>query len=233
MLVAQTPRFYSPSLKLLALDTSTAVCSVALLNQGKITYRYAVGAQHHARLALPMVQQLLSESNLSLNDLNALVLGRGPGSFTGLRLATAMIQGLAFGSGLPVIAVSSLQALAQGALRQGLGDKIFACLDARRQEIYWGLFSLNEAGVMESVTSEAVQQPDTLDFLQDQWIGVGNGCLEYKAALSAYPALQLPKNIPMFPDAYDMFPFAVQEWMQGRLLDAEQALPVYLRDKVV
>ena len=125
-------------MKLLAIDTATQACSAALLVGDAIAEDYAEVPRQHNRLILPMVQRLLDEAGLGLGELDALAFGRGPGAFTGVRLAAGVVQGLALGAGLPVVPVSNLAALAQGGLREWGWRRIVACLDARIGELYPG-----------------------------------------------------------------------------------------------
>ena len=127
---------------LLALDTATECCSAALLHDGTVTARSEVIPRQHAQRLLPMIEELLGERQLRLQDVDALVFGRGPGAFTGVRIATGMVQGLAFAADKPVIAVSNLAALAQRAWREHGAETVAAAIDARMDEVYWGLYGL-------------------------------------------------------------------------------------------
>ena len=126
------------AVKLLAIDTAESACSAALLVDGAVLSRMEQAVRGHSERILPMMQSLLSEAGYSLNDLDALAFGRGPGSFTGLRIAAGVIQGSALGAGLPVVPVSTLQTLAQGAFRMHGARQVLSALDARMAEVYWG-----------------------------------------------------------------------------------------------
>ena len=132
--------------KLLAIDTSTEACSAALGIGGDVRERYEFAPRQHAELILPMVDALLAEGQIKLKDLDGLAFGRGPGAFTGVRIATGVIQGLAFGAGLPVVPVSSLAALAQGAAPGH--SSIMSAFDARMGEVYWGAFAVDKQGLV-------------------------------------------------------------------------------------
>jgi tRNA threonylcarbamoyladenosine biosynthesis protein TsaB len=132
-------------MRLLALDTSTEACSVALLLDGEVYLRFEMTVRGHAELVLPMVEALLGESGIALEDLDGLAFGRGPGAFTGLRIATGVMQGLAFGANLPVAPVSSLAAVAEQ-VPAAVGEAILVCNDARMGEVYWGVFGREADG---------------------------------------------------------------------------------------
>ena len=129
-------------MKLLAIDTSTEGCSVALLNGSELLHLDEVCPQQHSKRVLPMVQQLLNESGLILQQLDGIVFGRGPGSFTGVRIGVGVTQGLAFGADLPVYGVSTLAAMAQAAYRLHGAKQVISAIDARMAEIYLGFFAL-------------------------------------------------------------------------------------------
>lgn len=222
-------------MKLLALDTSSGQCSVALLVDGQVQCRAALTAREHARLLLPMVDELLAEAGLALRALDGIAFGRGPGSFTGLRIAAAVTQGLAAGAGLPVLPVSSLRALAEQARRRapegGLQDgSLLACMDARMGEVYWGAFAPD---VREAV--EQVGPPGALEAagLPRVTAAAGKG-------LAAWPAIALSLQLPeerMFadaePHALDVVRLAALDRERGLpWQDAAQAQPVYLRNQV-
>ncbi|WP_282073042.1 tRNA (adenosine(37)-N6)-threonylcarbamoyltransferase complex dimerization subunit type 1 TsaB, partial [Janibacter hoylei] len=135
---------FKNAVKILALDTTSGACSVALISDGQLIERFVQAERDHTRRLLPMVDEVLAEAGMKLTDLNALAVSQGPGSFTGLRIAISSVQGLAFASGLPVVPVSSLAALALGARRshpEWGQSPIVAMLDARMQQVYWGVYS--------------------------------------------------------------------------------------------
>ena len=217
--------------RILALDTATEACSAALYVQGDITSRCLVDPRGHARNLLPMIEVLLSEAGLKLQQLDAIAFGRGPGSFTGLRIAAGITQGLAFAAGLPVIPVSTLAILAQGADN----DAVLAAIDARMHEAYWAAFSRDRDGVMQPVVEEAVCPPDQVTCPgRGEWQARGSGWKAYGDALNNHCTGRIVQYEPeALPHAADMIPLALQLYRQGRSVSAGQAVPVYLRDQVV
>jgi len=217
---------------ILALDTATEACSVALQIDGELYERQQIAPRKHAELILPMVDAVLNESSSQLSDLDALAFGRGPGAFTGVRIAAGVIQGLALGAGLPVIPVSSLAALAQGA-----GDEyvhVLAAIDARMGEIYWALLEKNQRGAVQLRSEEKVTSAERVDITVDTEIyGVGTGWGTYQAILkNIFKDRLIGLNAECYPIAKNILPLAIEALENGRDLPAEQALPVYLRNKV-
>lgn len=214
---------------LLALDTATEACSVALLHDGHVISRFEVIPRQHAQRLLPMLEEVLLEAGLKLSQVDALVFGRGPGAFTGVRIATGMVQGLAFATGKPVIAVSNLAALAQRAWREHQAEAVCAAIDARMDEVYWGCYRLEQGG-MQLVGEEGVCAPEAV-ILPEGMSGVqgaGTGW-QYADRLAVKVDAAWPE---MLPDARDLLSLALPRWQAGAVLDAADAQPVYLRDKV-
>lgn len=212
--------------KILALDTATEACSVALLCDGQVLEDFQVLPRLHSQRLLPMIEQILSEAGVSLKQLDALAFGRGPGAFTGLRIATGMVQGLALGADLPVCPVSSLAALAQQAWRTHNARQVIASIDARMDEVYWGQFALAD-DLMRPVSVEAVTPPEEV-IAPDAACGIGSGWqFAERFACSANLV-----DTQALPHAQDIALLAEEDVNAGRVLSAEQAQPVYLRDKV-
>lgn len=219
---------------ILALDTSTEACSCAVLHEGVIHERHELVPRQHAQLLLPMLQQLLRDLGLAFSNLDAIAFGKGPGSFTGLRIAAGVTQGIAFGANLPVIPVSTLAALAL----QGAGERdsvVFSCLDARIEEVYWGWYRVHQ-GRPELLGEERLCQPELLPTtLPEQGmhvIAAGNG-LNYRprmpTALTAHFSSALDQ---LLPRSRDIAKIAAQLWEQGHTIAPDAVNPVYLRDKV-
>ncbi len=225
--------------KILALDTSTDACSVALSSDGEVVERFILTPRGHTQALLPMVDRLLAEHQLSLAQLDAIAFGCGPGSFTGLRICIGVVQGLAFGAGLPVLPVSTLRAMAAGAFRsssQLLGNSLLVALDARMSEVYWGLFRQSEQQLV-AVTQEFVQAPEDISaqlvehqrsLLSAPLAGVGSGW-HYQALQPLAPVVT---DLECYPHAYDIAELALQDWQSGGAVDVLDAQPVYLRDQV-
>ncbi len=219
-------------MKLLAIDTATEACSAALHIDGVTTTKYEVAPRKHAELILTMINELLAESSLSLTQLDALAFGRGPGAFTGVRIATGVIQGLSMSADCPVVPVSTLAALAQGAISE---SKQIACaIDARMGEVYWGLYQANEDNIMQIVGEESVCSPDAVDTpASDGWYGVGSGWETYANELQTRLAGSLSGFRPGdYPSAEAICTLAIDAYQRGEAVDAAEAQPVYLRDKV-
>jgi tRNA threonylcarbamoyladenosine biosynthesis protein TsaB len=216
-------------MKLLALDTSTEACSVALWLDGEAREQFELASQHSERI-LPMVDGLLAEAGVKLTQLDALAFGRGPGSFTGLRIGAGVAQGLAFGADLPVVPVSSLAALAQGQD----ADRVLAALDARMQQVYWGAYARNPQGLMALQGPEQVLAPDRVPLPEGEgWTGAGPGWDAYHAALQARLGQHLRTwQARQFPHARHVAELGIAAFQAGQAVAAEQAVPVYIRDDV-
>jgi tRNA threonylcarbamoyladenosine biosynthesis protein TsaB len=218
-------------MKILAIETASESCSVALSLDGVLRERSSLAPRGHAERLLPWVQELLAEAGIALQDLDAVAFSRGPGSFTSLRIGIGVAQGLAWGAGLPVVPVSSLRSAAQAAVAHGVQAAMVA-LDARMDEVFSGLYRLDEQGLMQAVGEERVCAPEALA-LDDPaaWAAVGNGFARYPALVSLAQDMQ-SVHANTWPQAAAMIPLA-EHWMANHaLLPAEQALPVYLRDTV-
>lgn len=222
-------------MRLLALDTATECCSAALLMDDRLLTRETELARGHAERILPMVAELLGEAGTSLHGLDAIAFGRGPGSFTGVRLAASVTQGLAFGAGVGVIAISDLRALAQRVFQEdGSVTRALVCNDARMQEIYWGCFERGSDGLAHAWGSERVSPPASIE-LPSGWshvAGLGRGFAAYPA-LSALPGVMVHGAWDsLLPRAAEVARLAVPELLAGRLLAPEAAVPTYVRDDV-
>lgn len=218
-------------MKLLAIDTSTEACSVAVLDEESVYSRFEVCPQKHSQRLLPMLQEVLDEAGLALADLDALAFGRGPGSFTGVRIATGMIQGLALGTGLPVAGISTMAAMAQQAHMQSGVQKLAVAIDARMQEVYFAQYEI-KAGLAELLGEEAVMPPA---LAQQQLKGstelaVGTGWQAYEA-LSSVATFQISETL-LYPSAEFILPLAKRAYTEKNLVSVEAIEPVYLRDKV-
>ena len=216
-------------MKLLALDTSTEACSAALFIDGEIRQRFEITPKAHTKLLLPMIESLLAEAELELTQLDALAFGCGPGSFTGLRIATGVVQGLAFGADLPIVPISTLAALAQDFSH----DLSFVAMDARIGEIFWGVYQKNTDGFVELVGKEAVLPVEQIEFPEKNALGIGSGWRVYETELVEKTRGWISKiEHDVLPQSRIIAELGVHGFKQGRAVAAEFAQPVYLRDKV-
>lgn len=222
-------------MRLLALDTAMECCSAALLAGDRLLAREAEFVRGHAEHILPMIDELLGEARLGLRELDALAFGRGPGSFTGVRLAASLTQGLAFGAGIGIVPVSDLAALAQRALDLEEGStRVLVCSDARMNEVYWSCFERGAEGLAVAASRERVG-PVAGVSLPETWTvatGAGRGFAAYRA-LGTLPGLRVPPSFErLLPRAAEVARLAVPRVRQGELLPPHEAIPVYLRDEV-
>ncbi|HME38091.1 MAG TPA: tRNA (adenosine(37)-N6)-threonylcarbamoyltransferase complex dimerization subunit type 1 TsaB [Steroidobacteraceae bacterium] len=218
-------------MRVLALDAATAACSVALLCGEQSIGRYTEGGQPHAQQILGMVEAVLAEAQVALSMLDCIAASIGPGAFTGVRISVAVAQGLAFGADLPVIPVTTLEALAFPLIRSG-GPEVLACLDARMAEVYWGCFAWDARGGLLATGAARVGPPGSVLLPPAGARGVGRGFAAY-AQLAALPGLQLdPKDREALPNARDFAALGARRFAQGERLDPADLQPLYLRDKV-
>jgi tRNA threonylcarbamoyladenosine biosynthesis protein TsaB len=223
-------------MRVLALDTATDWCSVALWQDGEVTSREAIAERGHGGQVLTMIDALLAEAGLALGALDALAFGRGPGAFTGLRLAASVTQGLAFALGLPVIPVSDLRVLAQQLLLPPRQDtRVLVCHDARMGEVYWaGFRSLGGRACAD--TPEYVAAPRDMIDAATAWLGTG-AASGAGSGFAAYPELSVLKprlesvRADIHPRAREVALLAVADGLKVAV-PPEQALPVYVRDNV-
>ena len=221
-------------MKILAVETSTDACSAALWIDGECREEFALAPREHTQLILPMIDRLMREADLRPQQLNAVALSRGPGSFTGVRIAGAVVQGIAFGADLPVAPVSTLAAIAQDHFNRQADSQIaFTAMDARMDEIFWACYARGELGLAELIGIESVTPASTVGFPQQAGFGVGSGWGVYEAELSQQlkPYLQ-GIEVQVWPRAACIAQLGAMRVANGETVPVEQAMPVYLRDKV-
>ncbi|AMO49901.1 Peptidase family M22, nonpeptidase-like protein [Enterobacter sp. FY-07] len=222
-------------MRILAIDTATEACSVALWNDGTTFAHFELCPREHTQRILPLVQDVLHDAKISLTQLDALAFGRGPGSFTGVRIGIGIAQGLALGAELPMIGVSTLATMAEGAWRKTGATRVLAAIDARMGEVYWAEYQRDEQGVWQGEESEAVLNPHAvmarLQQLDGQWATVGTGWAAWPEMASTC-ALSLIDGQTTLPAAEDMLPIARRLFTEQRTVAVEQAEPVYLRNEV-
>lgn len=221
-------------MNILAVDTSGEACSVALLIGTELRQRLVREPRRHGELVLTMMDGLLAEAGIGLTRLDALAFGRGPGSFTGVRIAASVIQGAAYGAELPVAPVSTLAALAQGYFRSSGACRVLAAFDARMEELYWGPYRLGDGDLMQAAGAEEVASPEAVTLpAGGDWSGVGSGWASYGDVLRGRLGSRLLTVTPDAPcEARDVAALAAAELAQGHWVTAEQARPVYLRERV-
>lgn len=220
-------------MKLLAIETATEACSAALLIDGDITEKFRLSQNGHSQLILPMIDELLTEAAIKSEELDVLAFGRGPGSFTGVRIATGVIQGIAFGLDKPVVPVSNLAAVAQDFFDENQDDTAFVAMDARMSEIYWGIYRRNSTGYAAPLGRESVLPPSGLDIPEITGVGIGTGWRQYREELlSRLSGCVFRFEPDRLPRARAVARLAEEGFKLGLAVPAEQALPVYLRDNV-
>lgn len=225
------------NLTLLALDTSTEACSVALLYRGEKTNINELAQRTHTKRILPMIDEILANSGVGLNQVDALAFGRGPGSFTGVRVGAGIAQGLAFGADLPVIPISNLTAMAQAAFELCQAENVVAAIDARMNEVYFSQLvrekvwsDFGEFFQWREIITEQVCSPEqAVNQLQDDnAFRVGTGW----AAYSQFTEKNLTSSDIALPNALYMLELARVEYLQKRTISALEIEPIYLRNEV-
>jgi tRNA threonylcarbamoyladenosine biosynthesis protein TsaB len=220
-------------MKLLAVETATEACSAALFIDGNITERFQLAPKEHTQLILPMIEDLLAEAGLKPQDLEGLAFGCGPGSFTGVRIATGVIQGIAFGLDLPVVPVSTLAALAQDYFDHHDGDLAFVAMDARMGEIFWGVYQRDTQGYAELFGKEAVTAAGNVIFPEKMGVGIGSGWRVYASLLTDRLAGYVTHcQTEQLPRAAAIARLGARGFAHGLAVTVEEAMPVYLRDNV-
>jgi len=220
-------------MNILALDTCTESCSAALLYKGELFEQVEMTQRGHSDLILGMMDNVLQQAETNISTIDAIAFGRGPGSFTGVRVGVGVAQGIAFARDIPVIPVSTLLAVAQDAADTLDVDYIAVAMDARMGEVYCAHFERNN-GIVERLDSERVCPPEQFKpYSEQQWVGVGTGWREYDSILRENFAANLDKVVfEHYPNASVMIKLAGIEADAGRMIAADKALPVYLRDNV-
>ncbi|MGK0296523.1 MAG: tRNA threonylcarbamoyladenosine biosynthesis protein TsaB [Gammaproteobacteria bacterium] len=219
-------------MKILALDTATEACSAAIYVDSEISEKSLIAPRRHADLILSMIDELLNESGVTLSALDAIAFGRGPGAFTGIRIAAGIVQGLAYGADLPVIPVSTLAALAQGTKVNS--EFIISAIDARMGEIYTAIYKRDNSGLVIAITDESVMKADNLSITgEGTYYGVGTGWATYHDVISVkFGNKLIGYNGECYPQSRDILLLAIREYEMGNLVKPEEAIPVYIRNKV-
>lgn len=224
-------------MNILALETSTDICSVAVWHDGAIDARVAQAGQRNSEVLLPMVEALLTANKLQLKDMNGIAFGAGPGSFTGLRVACAVAQGLAFGINVPVAGISTLLAVAEKATEKAAetskAKRVVVCLDARMGEVYYAAYE-KHGDAWLTIHAPTLYKPEDVPALQsNDWIACGSGFFAYRDALMQRYADNITRVADVqVPHAKEIAVLAAREFAQGRGMPAAEAAPLYVRDKV-
>jgi len=220
-------------MKILAIETATDACSAALLIDGQVHVAFELAPRKHTQLILSQIEQVLAEGEIATQDLDAIAFGRGPGAFTGLRIAAGVTQGMSLAGDIPAIAVSSLAAMAQQAYQQHQEDKLYVALDARMNQVYWGEYQIqDELAVLQG--EEVVITPEELPSTQsDGFVGIGSGWQAYPQTLQNQVQAETNATLQnIYPSAEHVALLAVPQYQAGILLSPEQVQPVYLRNKI-
>ena len=216
-------------MKILAFDTSTEYLSLALWQDGALLVRELLAGQKHSELLLPLVGELLAEAGLKLPELDGIAFGAGPGSFTGLRIGCGVAQGLAFGAGLPVVGVCTLEALAQ----QAGAERVIACLDARMNEVYHAAYERDGADWREVLPPGLHPPPQVPTVAGAGWCAIGSGWDHFGPALDAVYGPQVTQKIAgAFPLARHMAELAAPRFANGEGKPPHEAAPLYVLNKV-
>jgi tRNA threonylcarbamoyladenosine biosynthesis protein TsaB len=218
--------------QILTIDTSTDACSAALWQDSKNFHRFILAPQNHTKFILPMIHEILAEAQTDLNQIDAVAFGAGPGSFTGIRLAASIAQGLAFAANLPVIKISCLRTLAQEVFAEFGKEKVLVAQDARMQEIYCGKYQIDAIGIMQATVPDQLLVPKHIKTISDaDFIGVGSGWKIYADILTTHCNISLIES-KIYPQAQYMAELAAADFIKNLTFSAKEALPIYLREEV-
>lgn len=219
-------------MRLIAFDTATEWCTAALWQDGEVAVREERAGQRHSDLLVPMVMDLLAEAGLKLKQLDGLAYGMGPGSFTGLRIACGVAQGLALGGEVPVLGVSTLEALAEEAWTAKNADRVLACLDARMNEVYAGLYQRQVAG-WSCQAGPVVCPPEAVPMpVEAGFLAAGTGFAAYPQLVALGRNTLVDMDTQLIPHARAIARLAAPRFARGEGQPPEAAEPLYIRDKV-
>lgn len=221
-------------MKILAIDTSTEACSAALYIDGELIERYLVAPRKHIELLKPMVDEVMKAAEVDVSELTGLAFGAGPGSFAGLRVACAFVQGMGAGLEIPVVPVSTLKAMAQQVLDTHADRTVLVMLDAKMKEVYWGVYRLEDKEVV-TVLPEQVTKIDEIPNFAGivglaNIIGAGDGWNVTPNWVEALKPEFIEKNV--YPRAGEIALLSIDDFENGMALDADQVSPIYLRNNI-
>ncbi|MGI9203988.1 MAG: tRNA (adenosine(37)-N6)-threonylcarbamoyltransferase complex dimerization subunit type 1 TsaB [Woeseiaceae bacterium] len=219
-------------LNFLAIDTSSNACSVALQTGGRVTHRHSVEPRAHTTVLIPMITELLAESDIRLCELNAVVLGNGPGSFIGMRIGASVAQGLSFGAGISIVPVSSLAAVASEAFTHCDADCVVVVQDARMNEVYMGVFERGDAKLPVSLGIEKIVAAGAFSFTARQYAAAGAGWDLYPDLKAANRDSIMCQVTVSYPDARHLLALGKHGFNVGEGVSPANLAPAYLRTKV-
>jgi tRNA threonylcarbamoyladenosine biosynthesis protein TsaB len=223
-------------MKLLAIDTSSVACSVAVQNGDQFVERHEEQAREHTRLLMPMIREALDEAGITTADLDAIVLGNGPGSFIGMRIAASVAQGLAHGAGLNIVPVSSLAAVAAQVFAESDAEQVVVAQDAHMNEVYLGAFRRGDDDAPESLFPERLQAQTAIDELDEATAGrrvaAGFGWQRYPGLVAANEDRIGNMSAVLHPRAGFLLPLGESAISQGAGIAPQDLVPAYLRSKV-
>ena len=222
-------------MKLLALDTSSLACSVALQAGDTVIWRHEEQAREHTRLLVPMIEEVMAEADLAAADLDAIVLGNGPGSFIGMRIATSVAQGLAHGAGIRIVPVSSMLAIAAEVMATQGAKAVAVCQDAHMDEVYLGLYAAGSDGLPQPVVAERLHDQSVISELEpdpDRFTAAGFGWERYPQLLEANRPFLASVSAASHPSARYLLPAGAAIGAAGAGVDPQDVVPAYLRQKV-
>ncbi|HEY5643555.1 MAG TPA: tRNA (adenosine(37)-N6)-threonylcarbamoyltransferase complex dimerization subunit type 1 TsaB [Woeseiaceae bacterium] len=223
-------------MKLLAIDTSSIACSVALQAGDTVLERHEEQPREHTRLLMPMINAVLADASLRVSDLDAIVLGNGPGSFIGMRIAAAVAQGLAHGAGIGIVPVSSLAAVAAEVFATGPAGAVAVAQDAHMNEVYLGIFERRDDGLPSPLTDECLHSQTPIEALEEcaaaSRVAAGFGWERYPALLAANRPWIDQVSPVRHPRARHLLPMAAAAARQGGVIAPRDVAPAYLRHKV-
>ncbi|MBT8077062.1 MAG: tRNA (adenosine(37)-N6)-threonylcarbamoyltransferase complex dimerization subunit type 1 TsaB [Gammaproteobacteria bacterium] len=222
-------------MRLLALDTTSNACSVALQVGDQIAERHEVEARAHSRVLLPMIRDLLAQFDCTLSQLDAVVLGNGPGSFIGLRIGASVAQGLTFGAGVPLVAISSLAAVAQQCFVEDAAKRVLVAQDARMHEVYLAGFEKTPDGLPKPAFDVQLQSiggmADT-GGAAGRWVAAGDGWHRHAALLQSNANLIESVSELRYPRARALLPSGAAAFAAGETVDPVSLVPTYVRETV-
>lgn len=214
-------------MKIIALETSSDACSIALLNNDKISQKHQVLPQQHAAKSLTWVSQLLEDAGITLTEIDAIAYSSGPGSFTGIRIGAAIAQAFALAKDKPLLAIPSLQVIAQGAYREFGSQQVRIILDARMGQVYLGCYVLGSEGIMINECSDSLSTIEQIDFSLINFTGL----LVANAVENYHPVAITQMVTNYYPKAQDVLIIAEHLFKKGVVMTFEEALPIYLRNE--